>query len=152
MMIFDIPTTAAAVMFAMAAVALAPVLRPLKRDPDDAPLTTRVDAQGIAHREEPAEIEHFEAAIRELGGHISPEPKLSDFAKKRRTLPEPPPAPAPLVKFDRIAALKLEIRQLTYGEMMEWVEGELKAQGIESPTAEQLKVAADAKHKWALTA
>jgi hypothetical protein len=56
------------------------------------------------------------------------------------------------VKFDRIAALKLEIRQLTYGEMMEWVEGELKAQGIESPTAEQLKVAADAKHKWALTA
>jgi hypothetical protein len=119
MMIFDIPTTAAAVMFAMAAIAMRPMLRDLKPDPDDAPLRTRVDSAGIAHREERAEIEHFEAAMRELKNYSPSEPPLSDFAKKRRTLPEPPASP----KLDQIAEFKLQLRTMNYGDFMEAVKG-----------------------------
>lgn len=51
--------------------------------------------------------------------------------------------PKPL---DDIATL---VRKLTYGEMMDYAAGILKAQGVEKPSETELAAAANTAHKWA---
>jgi hypothetical protein len=88
----------------------------------------------------------------------SPSAGLADLSERLSYRAPPPneylpkqPSVPPLrpIKFDPIADLKRQMRMLTYGEMMDYARGVLKAQDIDEPDEKALAIVADAAWKWA---